>query len=375
MAADTRRPGPKPVSVVLTGGQRKLLEQDARKRGLAYGIVIRARIILTLSRNPCVSEVARELALDRKTVRFWRDRYLESGRKGLDTRKRPGRPVSIHPLSRCQVLAMACGRPSDFGVEFRPVWSLDALLSTYRELHPDLDSLSRASVWRILNHANLRPHRLRLWLHSPDPKFREKVSHLCQLYLHLPDDSLVLCIDEKTGMQALGRVHPIKHPRPGQQGRLDFEYVRNGTRTLIAAFNPHTGEVYGQVRSSRTAEDLVAFMEAIAARYPDKHVHVVWDNLNIHFDGKDLRWTCFNARHGDRFHFHYTPIHASWVNQIELWFGILHRRVLKYAVYDSTQELETAVTGFIASWNRTPHPFEWKFKGYPLQIGEQAARS
>ena len=135
-----------------------------------------------------------------------------------------------------------------------------------------------------------------------------------------------------------------------------------------------TGEVYGEVRPNRKAEDLVEFMEAVARRYPTGEVDVVWDNLNIHCDGACARWTEFNQRHGGRFHFHYTPIHASWVNQVELWFGILQRRVLRHGVFNSLAELDQAVLGFIAHWNANERkPFRWTFKGYPLQTGRQVA--
>jgi len=336
--------------------------------------VMRARIVLTLAADPCVTAASRGLGVDPKTARKWRDRYLAGGRKGLETRHRPGRRPRIGPVSRCQVIAMACAKPKEFGVLHRPLWSIDSLTAAYLASFPDLDPMSRTSVQRILHDADLRPHRMRLWLHSPDPLFREKVTEICELYLHPPPGSLVLCMDEKTGMQALGRKHPVKYAVPGQEGRFDYEYVRNGTRKLLATFEVHTGKVYGEVRETRTGADLVEFMEAVARRYEHPEIHVVWDNLNIHHDGPGKRWTEFNERHKGRFHFHYTPIHASWVNQVELFFGILHRRVLKYAVHDSLDELDAAVLGFIEHWTaHEAHPIRWTLTGYPLQMGREAA--
>lgn len=263
---------------------------------------------------------------------------------------------------------MACGKPADFDVKFRKLWTLDSLLETYRARFPDLDPMSRTSLLRILNDADIRPHRMKMWLHSPDPRFRQKVTEICNLYLSPPPGSVVICVDEKTGMQALGRKHPVKQPAKGRDGRYDYEYVRNGTSKLIAAFDISTGKVYGEVRPTRKAKELVEFMDALA-----EQLHVVWDNLNIHFDGPSTRWTKFNKRHGGRFHFHYTPIHASWVNQVELFFGILHRRVLRYGVHDSREELDADVLGFMKHWNEEEaHPFAWTFKGYPLQIGPKA---
>jgi transposase len=331
---------------------------------------------LIVAHDPCVGRVARHLRTDRKTVRLWRDRYLVEGIDGLKDRGRCGRPIEIDGVTRCIVLSIACGKPVDAGLAFRETWTLDTLLEATNACQRVRggDLLSRTSVFRILNDADFRPHRMRYWLHSPDPAFREKVTKICELYLHRPAGSTVLCIDEKTGMQALGRKHPSRLPEPGRQGRLEYEYIRRGTRALIAAFNPHTGKVFGHVRPRRGAVELVTFMEEIARRYPTGDIHIIWDNLNTHFDGKDQRWTRFNKRHGHRFHFHYTPIHASWVNQVELFFGILHRRLLRYTVYPSVAALEDAVRGFLGHWNRhEAHPFRWTFKGYPLQRGSAAA--
>jgi len=138
--------------------------------------------------------------------------------------------------------------------------------------------------------------------------------------------------------------------------------------------NPHTGEVYGEICAKRTAPRLVEFMESLAVRYPDQEVHIVWDNLNTHLDGPEKRWTAFNQRHGHRFHFHYTPIHASWVNQVEVFFGIVSRRVLRYSVHTSKKQLADSLLGFIDHWNKhEKHPFRWTFTGYPPVIDRSQA--
>jgi len=200
------------------------------------------------------------------------------------------------------------------------------------------------------------------------------VTEICDLYLRPRAGELVLCVDEKTGMQALGRKHPTKAAKPGKDGKFEFEYIRNGTRKLIAAFNPHTGEVYGEMRENRMAADLVEFMEEIARRYPGQVIHIIWDNLNIHYDGADQRWTRFNERHGGRFRFHYTPIHASWVNQVELFFSVLAKRVLRYGEHNSLEKLDEDVLGFISSWNALERkPFRWTFIGYPSEPASKAA--
>lgn len=177
-----------------------------------------------------------------------------------------------------------------------------------------------------------------------------------------------MLIDEKTGMQAIERKHLDGEPAPGRLRRQEFEYIRHGTQALIASFNIQTGEVLTACGDTRPGDDLEAFMERLAAVYATGDVHVVWDNLNTH-RAIGSRWDAFNERHGGRFHFHFTPVHASWVNQIELWFGVLGRRCLRNASFRSKAALRTAVERFALEWNVAAHPFRWKFGGYPLQSG------
>ncbi|MFM7199241.1 MAG: IS630 family transposase [Myxococcota bacterium] len=360
-------PGPKPKTIELLPAERKRLELLARSRTGSAESAYRAQIILTLAEAPNVSAAAKKLGFSRNTITLWRDRFLDRGELGLKTLSIPGRMPTISDIARVNLIGMACGTPADFGVLARTTWTHESLHEAYMAHHPTLEAISVSTIQRILHNADLKPHRLRLWLHSPDPEFRRKVNEVCALYKEVPEGALVLCFDEKTGMQALGRRHAAVLPSPRLQGRKEFEYVRHGTRSLLATFNPHTGEVFAQVRSTRTAEDLLAFMEALAAHHPTGDIHIIWDNLNIHHEGKDKRWTEFNEKHGNRFHFHDTPIHASWVNQIEIFFGIFSKRVLKHADFGSVEALEKASVAFIEHWNRTEkHPFAWKFKGYPL---------
>jgi transposase len=164
-------------------------------------------------------------------------------------------------------------------------------------------------------------------------------------------------------MQALERKYPTV-AGPDGVVRREYEYIRNGTACLLGAFDIRTGEVLGQVVPERTSEATVAFMDRLASEHPTGEVYVVWDNLNTHYDGPAGRWTEFNQRHGGRFHFVYTPKHASWMNQIEVWFSILQRRVLRYGSFDTTGCLEREVMAFIRHWNRSEaHPFRWTFTG------------
>jgi len=273
---------------------------------------------------------------------------------------RSGRPPQVQVETRCELVKLACARPSaDNHAPFHEVWTYSALGNALQETTGV--RLSCSEIGRILRSEDLRPHRMRLWLHSPDPEFRDKVRRICELYRAAAQGAPVLCIDEKTCIQALTRKHPIVYPQPGSPGRFEFEYKRHGTMALLAAFDVRSGKVFGQCRRRRTAKDLNEFMEEIAKRYPQGDVFVIWDNLNIHI-GK--AWEAFNARHGGRFHFVFTPKHASWTNQIEIWFSILQRRVIRYGQFPSREELAVRIEQFIKHWNRhEAHPFRWTFRG------------
>lgn len=294
-------------------------------------------------------------------VRKWRKRWeAHPVVESLYDRERPGRAPQIALEVRCELVRLACDRPNGSSAPFREVWTQQALADALRK--ETGISISRSSVQRILNAEGLRPHRVRQWVHSSDPEFRPKVSRICDLYLNPPPGAVVLSVDEKP-MQALQRRFTNRHGIDGVV-RREFEYIRRGTRTLLGALNVHTGEVLGRVVKQRTAEALLDFMSTVAKRYPDKQVYVVWDNLNVHSDGPSQRWTRFNERHGNRFHFVHTPIHASWVNQIEVWFSILQRRVLRYGSFEHAARLARDVEAFVRFWNRYERrPFRWRFSG------------
>lgn len=274
---------------------------------------------------------------------------------------RPGRPVRIPLEVRCTVVRLACDTPDKlWDAPFRDVWTQQALAEATRRQTGW--SISRSTVQRILSSQDLRPHRVRQWLHSPDPDFDVKVARVCDLYLNPPAGAAVVCVDEKP-MQALERKYATG-VGPGGVVRREYEYIRHGTACLLAAFDIRDGQVVGRVVPQRTSEATVEFMDQLAQEYPEGDVYIVWDNLNTHCDGPDERWTEFNRRHGGRFHFVYTPKHASWMNQIEVWFSILQRRVLRYGSFISTRHLRREVEAFIRHWNRREaHPFRWTFTG------------
>jgi len=325
--------------------------------------VLRARIVLKAAAGARNAEIARELGCHVDTVRKWRDRFARDSRAtSLQDMPRSGRPSRVPLNIRCEVVKLACDKPSSYDVQCRECWTQQALADIL-EARTGW-KISRAEVGRILRCEDFRPHHFRPWLHSPDPDFQPKVQRICGLYLQPPAGATVLCVDEKTSIQALERKYRTRMPSPGQDGRYEFEYIRHGTCNLLAAFDIRSGRVIGQCTARRRGRDLVSFMEKLAKKIPEGDVYIVWDNLNIHFDGPSKRWTRFNERHGNRFHFVYTPLHASWVNQIEIWFSILQRRILRYGDFSSLAALKRGITGFIARWNRyEAHPFRWTFRG------------
>lgn len=322
-------------------------------------------MVLRASDGESISSIARSLGTSRFGVRRWLIRFNELRVEGITDLPRSGRPVEITPLVRHQLIALACDSPRDHGL-VRDIWSHETLAQVLVE-ERRIESISPRSVGLILEAAEIKPHRVKMWCHSNDPQFEAKMRAIVDLYVNPPEGEPVLCIDEKTGMQALSRKRELKRPAEGP-GRFDFEYCRHGTHCLFGCFNIRTGKVLGRCTPTRKRHDFFAFMDLVAATYRQPRVHVVLDNLNTHIDTKKGAFvTEWNHRHGNRFVFHYTPTKGSWLNQIELWFGILSRRVLRYGNFRSKEELVRSVDTFIQAWNREEaHPFRWTFTGFPL---------
>lgn len=365
--------GGRPATEVrLSQAERQGLHALLRRPTCTVAEQRRARIALLADDGLNTTKIAAELKVGLNTVSRWRGRVARRGVgddpcETLADEARSGRPPTIDALTRAQVIATACDPlPDGQGLSG---WTLDLLVE---ELPlRGIVAVSRSSIHRMLSSADLQPHRQRMWLHSPDPNFREKVAEIVDLYLHPPAGSVVLSYDEKTGVQAIERKHPDRPARPGHLARCEFEYIRHGTQSLLATLNVHTGEVIADSGPTRTAEDMERHFERVAAQCAGVDIHVVLDNLNIH---KGERWQRFNERHGSRFHFHYTPLHASWVNQIELFFGVLGRRCLRRKSFRSTAELAAHMLAFIARWNRKDRkPFHWRFAGFAAAAPTSAA--
>jgi len=350
--------------VKLSRKERKALEVLVRRGTARQRDVVRAKIALMAHDGAMNTTIAASLSMSLPSVSMWRGRVANQGVAGLREAQRPGRPRRISDVQRLQLLSLAC-EPAEARGRATP--TLDELCERAAG-RGVVEHISRSHLQRILQAAEVRPHHVRQWLHSPDPQFREKVNAICALYRQAPKSSVVLSIDEKTGIQAIERKHADRAPRPARARRQEFEYIRHGTQALTAALDVHSGRVLARCTDRRTQDDLVGFMEEVARAYPKGRVHVVWDNLNTH--RAYVAWKNFNARHGGRFVFHFTPLHASWVNQIELLFAVYARRVLRHASHTSIAHLRQRTQDFIAQRNRSPKPFKWTFAGFELQTGE-----
>lgn len=355
------RRGRRAQIVNLSGNDRNALEALVRQSTAAQRDVLRARIALMADEGRTTGAIAASLGMSVPSVSKWRGRIARQGLAGLREKPRPRR---IGEAQRLQLLALACEPGEDRG---RATPTLDELCVRAVE-RGVVEHISRSHLQRILQAGDVRPHRVRQWLHSPDPQFREKVNVICELYRQAPEGSVVPSIDEKTGIQAVERKHADRVPQPGRARRREFEYIRHGTQALTAALDVHSGRLLGRCTDRRTQQDLLAFMEEVACAYPTGAVHVIRDNLNTH--RAKAVWDQFNERHGGRFEFHFTPLHASWVNRIELLFGIYSRRVLRHASHTSSAHLRQRIEAFIAQRNVSPKPFKWTFAGFELQTGE-----
>jgi transposase len=356
--------GPRPVPLVIAPELRAELARITRSTSAPHGEFVRACMLLLCADGVSTQNVARRTGQTDRSVRKWKARM--AARPSVETLRdapRSGRKPRITVDNRVAVVRIACERP-DGGDEknpkrFRDLWTHQSLADEV--IRQTGAQISKSEVGRILRFHSIRPHMVTQWLTSTDKDFDAKAARVCALYVAPPGTDVVVCIDEKP-ILIRSRRHPTWVARDGSL-RWEFEYVRHGICVLLAAFDIRTGRVIAEVVPRRTAEALVAFLQRVANAYPGKTVHVVWDNLNTHYDGKDKRWTKFNRRNGGRFRFVHTPIHASWLNQVEIWFSILQRRVIRYGDFSTAKLAKDRVMGFVEQWNDVEaHPFRWTWR-------------
>ena len=338
----TTSPVLKPL--VLTAEERETLERWARRPKTSQGLAQRARIILASAEGKNNTHVAIALRLNRTTVKRWRSRFMTKRLDGLLDEPRPGAPRTISDAEVERVIARTLEtKPRD-----ATHWSTRSMA---RELGMSQSAISR--IWRAFS---LQPHRTETFKLSKDPLFIEKVRDIVGLYLSPPERALVLCVDEKSQIQALDRTAPLLPLRPGQPERRTHDYVRHGTTSLFAALDVKTGKIIGECRQRHRAVEFRQFLDTIEANVPaELDVHLVLDNLSTHKAPTIQRWLAKRPR----FHLHFTPTSSSWINMVERWFGLLTERQLRRGAHRSTLALEAAIESYIAVTNEQPKPFVW----------------
>jgi transposase len=342
---------------VLSPSERTTLEQYTRRPTTAQGLALRARMVLRCATDETHTAIADDLDVTLQTVGKWRKRFVDRRIAGLLDEPRPGTPRKITDAKIERAIATTLeSTPRD-----ATHWSTRGLAKH--------EGLSQSAVARIWKAFALQPHRTETFKLSKDPLFIDKVRDIVGLYLHPPDRALVLCVDEKTQIQALDRTAPLLPLRPGLPARRTHDYVRHGTTSLFAALDVKAGTVIGACQARHRALEFRQFLTRIDAAVPaDLDVHLILDNYATHKTPTIQRWL---LRH-PRFHLHFTPTSASWLNLVERWFVELTRKQIKRGTHRSTKALRDAITAYIDLGNETPRPFVWSKT--PDEILESVAR-
>lgn len=330
--------------IAISAEDRAVLAQRVRSRTLPKQSVDRAKMILDSGQGKAVKQIARELGTYPNKVIYWRQRYMKLGLKGLEDQSRSGRPAKYGPSLRNQVLHLLSQPPPE-AVAF---WDGPELA---KALAVPVDA-----IWKVLRNEGIHLQRQRSWCISTDKDFAAKAADIVGLYLDPPINAMVLCVDEKPSIQALERKTGYIMTDNGRIVRAyKSTYKRHGTLNLFGALEVATGKVIGKVTESKKRDDFQSFLDEIVAEYAsEQQIHVVLDNYGTH--KKNEAWL---AKHPN-VHFHFTPTSASWLNQVEIWFGIFSRKALRGASFSGPAELRKRIEAFIASYNPGCKPFKWR---------------
>src|ERR1700686_4972336 len=330
----------------LTDEQRQELRRWAQSRTLPAGDVFRARLILALGHGTSYREIAKSLKTSGPTIARWKMRFEQDGMAGLEGRHQGSKPRSATPAVQARVIRRVQQKPGDGSTH----WSC-------RKLANQL-GLSKSTVQRILSQAQLKPHRLERYMTSDDPDFEAKAADIIALYLHPPQHAAVFCVDEKTAIQALDRLHPVLPLSPGRAERHGFEYYRHGTLSLYAALDVKTGKVHGMTAARHTAQEFITFLDGLVERAGRaKEIDVVLDNLSAH-KTRDVQRFLAAQPHVQ---FHFTPTYSSWLNQVELWFAKIQRDVISRGIFTSVADLGNKLRKYIRAYSKSAKPFRWTY--------------
>ena len=335
---------PRRFELTLSEVEREELEVWAHSRSLPHGLVQRAQAILLAAEGLANTEVATRVGLSHPMVGHWRRRFHRDRLQGLYDAPRSGRPRTHDEDEVARMLRTVLKSPPKDATH----WSVRAVAAK--------TTLSKSTVQRYFHLFGAQPHRTKGFQLSPDPFFIEKVRDVVGLYLNPPDKALVLCVDEKSQIQALERTQPNLPLGLGYVEGLTHNYTRHGTTTLFAALDVQSGDVLAQCKTRHRHQEFLAFLEHIDTSVPKPlDVHLILDNYATHKHPKVRAWL---ARH-PRYHTHFTPTYASWLNQVEIWFGIITRQSIRRGSFKTVRELIRRITAFVERYHRTSHPFAW----------------
>src|SRR3954469_23236185 len=330
------------AALALTDGDREELARLTRSSSVRAGLVQRARIVRLAAEGVSNTAIAAAVGASRPTVIGWRERDATGGLDGLLDRPRSGRPRVVD--HRRVVAATLRPPPKRLGVTH---WSSRLLA---RQL-----GVSNGTVARAWREYGVAPWRVETFKFSTDPELVAKVTDVIGLYLAPPENAIVLCVDEKSQIQALDRTAPMLPMQPGLPARRTHDYVRHGTSTLFAALDIATGTVTGACKPRHRHQEFLAFLKQVARAYPDRELHLVMDNYATHKRVEVRGWLAGNPR----IHVHFTPTSGSWLNLVEVWFGLIERQAIRRGTFRSVRDLTGKIRDFVNGWNNRAHPFIW----------------
>ena len=338
------RTGRPAVPIVLSEQEEKQLKSIVSSRSLPHGLVSRARLILMAAEGASNRCIAEELGFSMQTVSKWRQRYAHQRISGLHDELRPGRPRSVSDEKVARLIRKTLHTKPKDGTH----WTIRSIAKETK--------ISRPTVHRIWSAFGLQPHRQRHFKLSTDPFFVEKVRDIVGLYLNPPDKAMVLCVDEKSQIQALERTQPMLPMGLGYVEGVTHDYLRHGTTTLFAALDIATGQVLTRCKARHRHQEYLSFLKHIDANVPAKlDIHLVVDNYATHKHPKVKRWLAARPR----YHVHYTPTYASWLNQVEIWFNLITQRAIRRGTFRSVKELTSKIDQFVQQYNKKTQPFVW----------------
>jgi len=338
------RTGRPKVLLELTSQEREQLVRWARRRKSSQALALRSRIVLACAEGLNNKEVADRVGVSQPTVGKWRSRFVALRLDGLGDDPRPGRPPSI-TAEEVEDVVVATLESTPRNATH---WSRSSMAAR--------SGLSKSSIGRIWRAFELKPHRTEGFKLSNDPLFVDKVFDVIGLYLNPPDAAVVLCVDEKSQVQALARSQPAFPMMPGMPEKRTHDYVRHGTTSLFAAFNTADGTVISSLHRRHRTVEFKKFLTKIDAEVPEHlNVHLVCDNYGTHKSPAIITWLAAHPR----FHVHYTPTYSSWINQVERWFAYLTEQLLQRSDHRSVQALEKDIRTWVTAWNENPKPFIW----------------